>query len=138
MRVDEIAKSYYGQLLENSWDIPPRGRAHDLSPLVCACSVRALFPCESVASVRITDYRQSRDKARRISRTLPTVVGAIPVSQTRPSILARFSREFILFAARMRGEDARASMKSRARITDNYCQGLGHRWRGARSACRHR
>ena len=36
----------------------------------------------------------------------------------------------------MRSQQIVASVKSRARITDNSCQWLGHHWRGARSACR--
>jgi hypothetical protein len=44
-----------------------------------------------------------------------------------------------IFADQLRGEDVGwASAKSRVRITDNSCQWLGHRWRGARSACRRR
>src|SRR5215472_4868012 len=38
----------------------------------------------------------------------------------------------------MRSQQIVASVKSRARITDNSCQWLGHHWRGARSACRRR
>ena len=56
--VGEIASAYYGQFL-------PMAR----TSLTRSGWGSSLFPCESVASVRITDYRQSRDKARRILRT---------------------------------------------------------------------
>jgi hypothetical protein len=57
------------------------------------------------------DYR--RDKARRISRISLLV---IPVAEASAGILARNSRECILFVERMRGR----ALESPSRVTDNY------------------
>jgi hypothetical protein len=54
-----VGKELHGTALNSVRKVHPPERG-------CAGGDRPLFPCESVASVRITDYRQLRDNGRRI------------------------------------------------------------------------
>ena len=106
--VDEVALAYYGQLLENAADIDQARSTAPRIPGECRSAIHSRIPANRL--------RIGQKLARKILADYMLVGVVQTVAMRLRASLARNSREFILFAERMRGEDARGSMKSPSRI----------------------